>query len=78
MKKQNWLFNYRTENGIRRSFEGLVYRATYMHESDTAFRLFLEHYEFLDNCFGRFYPELEAYAFQQFTLIKKNNNKSEI
>ncbi len=71
MKKQNWLFNYRTESGIQRSFEGLVYRATYMHESETAFRLFQQYHGTLKNCFDRFYPDLENFAYQRFKLIRQ-------
>lgn len=66
MQKQDWLFNYRLEFGIERSFQGLVHRALYMHESETAFLLFRENYSALKNYYQLFYPELELFARQQF------------
>ncbi|MGZ5218899.1 MAG: acyl carrier protein phosphodiesterase, partial [Chitinophagaceae bacterium] len=36
MRSQNWLFNYRTRRGTEKSFGGLVRRAVYLAESDTA------------------------------------------
>ncbi len=30
MKKDNWLYNYRTLNGAEKSFAGLVRRAKYL------------------------------------------------
>src|SRR6185436_406016 len=39
MKQHNWLYNYRLRSGMQQSFGGLVRRAAYLTESDTAFRL---------------------------------------
>ena len=62
MKTQNWLYNYRHRWGIRNSFEGLVRRAAYMYESETAFRIFETNYMQLENCFAEFFPELKEFA----------------
>jgi acyl carrier protein phosphodiesterase len=62
MKKYNWLYNYRYKEGIQKSFGGLVRRAKYMEESDTAFSLFNEHYNKLKECYDIFYPALKQYA----------------
>jgi hypothetical protein len=40
MKSQNWLYNYQFRWGLEKSFGGLVRRASYISESETAFRLF--------------------------------------
>jgi acyl carrier protein phosphodiesterase len=69
MQKQNWLYNYRFEFGIQRSFQGLVHRALYMNESETAFLLFKNHYNELNNYYQLFYPELELFARQQFNEL---------
>ena len=64
MKEYNWLYNYRNRSGIRRSFEGIAYRALYMSEADTAYKLFNENYEALQDCYASFFPELKAFAFK--------------
>jgi len=62
MKMQNWLFNYRTKWGAERSFEGLVRRAAYLEESDTAAKVFNENYFELKSCYKDFFPELKIFA----------------
>jgi acyl carrier protein phosphodiesterase len=64
MKMHNWLYNYRLREGIARSFNGLVRRAKYMDEGDTAFVLFEEHYDLLSECYKDFFPELEKFSRQ--------------
>ena len=64
MKLHNWLYNYRLRDGICRSFNGLVRRAKYMDEGDTAFALFEQHYELLQQCYRDFFPEIEKFAKQ--------------
>ena len=66
MQLQDWLSNYRHNEGIFRSFGGLVRRATYMEDARPACDVFLQHYEELNNCYGIFFPELRAFAFQLF------------
>jgi acyl carrier protein phosphodiesterase len=62
MQSQNWLYNYRYVWGIERSFEGLVKRAAYLHESAIAFKIFEQEYEALKNCYQVFFPELKLLA----------------
>lgn len=62
MKKYNWLYNYRYKEGIERSFGGLVRRAKYMEESDTAFHIFNENYDKLKECYGALYPALKEFV----------------
>ena len=59
MKAQNWLYNYRYRQGIEISLAGLVRRAKYLEESDTAYLLFNEHYDELKNLYQLFFPELK-------------------
>ena len=60
MKMHNWLYNYRYPQGIQKSLGGLVRRAKYLEESDTAFMLFTDHYEELKRIYHLFFPELKA------------------
>ncbi len=62
MKAQNWLYNYRLKDGIKKSFGGLVYRAAYLTESAIAFELFNRHYDELRNYYEEFFPELEKFS----------------
>ncbi|MEO5782209.1 MAG: ACP phosphodiesterase [Ginsengibacter sp.] len=62
MKQHNWLFNYRYREGIEKSFGGLVYRAVYMNESDTAFDVFNKNYKELEECYSMFFPSLKKFA----------------
>ena len=62
MKMQNWLFNYRTRWGTEKSFGGLVRRAAYLEESDTAAAVFNENYQHLRQCYDRFFPDVKLFA----------------
>ncbi len=69
MKKDDWLFNYQFTWGIEKSFGGLVRRAAYMYEHQTAFRLFEENMEELQYCYSHFFPDLKTFSEQQFELL---------
>lgn len=70
MKQHNWLFNYRTRLGIGKSLGGVVKRAAYLTESETAFRLFEQHYQFLKECYHHFWKDLKPYSQKQFELFQ--------
>lgn len=65
MKEQNWLYNYRTKEGIRKSFGGLVRRAVYLEESEIAFTIFNKNYDDIQNCYDEFFPELKSYVLER-------------
>ena len=58
MVEQNWLFHYQSTEGIQRSLGGLQRRAKYIDETETAFQLFLQHYEQIQTGYQLFFPEL--------------------
>lgn len=66
MKSQNWLFNYHTRWGIERSMGGLVRRAAYLTESRTAFILFEEHFQLLQDCYRQFWADMKPFARKRF------------
>lgn len=70
MKQHNWLFNYRTRLGTGKSLGGVVKRAAYLTESETAFRLFEQHYQFLKECYHHFWKDLKPYSQKQFELFQ--------
>jgi acyl carrier protein phosphodiesterase len=62
MKEYNWLYNYKNKLGIKRSFEGISYRALYMTESTTAFKVFNENYDLLQGYYSSFFPSVKNFA----------------
>ncbi len=75
MQTQNWLYHYRTREGIYHSFGGLVRRAAYLNDIDPAIRIFNEHYDFLQNCFEIFWKELKPFAYHKFAELITATNK---
>jgi acyl carrier protein phosphodiesterase len=69
MKEQNWLFHYRTHWGTEKSLGGLVRRAVYLTESETAFILFQEHYQRLLDCYRLFWTDVKPFAREQFEKL---------
>ena len=65
MKKDNWLYNYREKEGMRKSLNGLVRRSKYMTDSTTAYNLFLTHYVELEECFSEFFVDVKQFAKQE-------------
>lgn len=62
MQKENWLYHYQYDWGIQRSFSGIVRRASYLTESDEAFRIFLLYKDIFQRHYNDFFPELESFA----------------
>ena len=71
MKKDNWLYNYRTISGAEKSFGGLMHRAKYLEYSSVVFECFEKNYEPLKQCYQSFFPAVKNFAFHQ--LIALNN-----
>jgi acyl carrier protein phosphodiesterase len=71
MRRDNWLFHYREKWGIRKSFGGIVHRAKYLTESDTAFELFEAHYDELKQAYTTFYPGLIDHLSQYFPFTDR-------
>jgi acyl carrier protein phosphodiesterase len=69
MRMQNWLYNYRNKDAIKNSFIGLVRRAAYMHDYETAFQIFELDYGDLKNFYQLFFPELKSFAMEKFNQL---------
>ena len=59
MKAHNWLYHYRYREGIQKSLGGVVRRSKYLTESNTAYLLFIEHYDELNQFYKLFFPDLK-------------------
>lgn len=66
MRTEDWLYNYKYPEGMRKSLHGLMRRATYVKESDTAFQLFLKHRNYLGSCYLGFFSDVKQFAKQKF------------
>jgi acyl carrier protein phosphodiesterase len=69
MRQQNWLNNYQYNWGIARSLAGVVRRAAYLSESETAFKLFEQHYGHLQDCYRIFFPELKKFVIAETAVL---------
>jgi acyl carrier protein phosphodiesterase len=72
MTAQNWLFNYRSRWGTEKSYGGLVKRARYLNDSATAFEIFNENYDRLQQLYQQFYPELKSFTADQLQQLLIN------
>jgi acyl carrier protein phosphodiesterase len=71
MRTENWLYNYRFQQGIYKSFGGLVRRASYMDEHQTAYSVFENNYDALQDCYQYFFPSVKQFAFEKFQQFLK-------
>jgi acyl carrier protein phosphodiesterase len=69
MKQHNWLYNYRTDYGIERSFSGLSYRAKYIDKDHKAFEIFLKNKTQVQICYDDFFKEVKVFAFSQMNQL---------
>lgn len=74
MKKNNWLFHYRTVSGAEKSFGGLVHRAVYLNESETASRILMDHYQLLSDCYRQFWADIKPFAENKLRLLMETGN----
>lgn len=65
MRLENWLYNYRTTEGIGKSLRGLVRRAAFISDSATAIELLHERYDELQACYAEFFPAVKQFAKQK-------------
>lgn len=70
MKQQNWLFNYRSRWGIKKSMGGLVRRAAYLEDYESAYEIFEEHYQLLEDCYRHFWASVKPFAQNEFAALK--------
>ena len=62
MKSGDWLYNYRFDHGIEKSFAGIARRARYINESRIAFEIFLTHKNELQQLYRSFYPSVKNFS----------------
>jgi acyl carrier protein phosphodiesterase len=65
MQLHNWLYNYRTREGMLSSFKGIVRRSAFIDFPATVpFAVFETHYEELGQCYATFFPDIQQHVRQ--------------
>jgi acyl carrier protein phosphodiesterase len=62
MMEQNWLYHYRSNEGIQKSMAGMVRRALYLSESEVAFNTFVQHKTYIREQYDLFFPNVKKFA----------------
>jgi acyl carrier protein phosphodiesterase len=68
MKQHNWLYHYRTLQGVQRSLQGLSRRAAYMPPVDTAYQIFVTNYYQLAQCYYEFIDDAVKFVKVELSL----------
>ncbi|HXS38170.1 MAG TPA: ACP phosphodiesterase [Flavipsychrobacter sp.] len=62
MKQNNWLYGYRTMQGVQRSLQGLARRALHMPPIDIAYEIFVTRYYQLAQCYYEFIDDVVKFV----------------
>ena len=62
MQEQDWLYNYRFNEGMQKSFEGLARRAKYIKETAIAYQIFLANKNDIQRWYKIFMPDIKIFA----------------
>ena len=69
MQEQDWLYNYRYDDGMQKSFGGLARRAKYITETETAFNIFLNNKEIIKESYQIFFPQLKLFTIKKMKQL---------
>ena len=69
MRRDDWLYHYRFDEGMQKSFGGVARRAKYITETNTAFDIFLNNKELIQQCYDDFFPDVKEFAHRQAELL---------
>lgn len=70
MTSNNWLFNYKFEYGVQRSFEGLYRRAKYLTPSDNqAYKAFINNKDILEGYANIFLNDVVSYTKKELAIM---------
>ena len=69
MHEQDWLYNYRLNEGMQKSFGGLARRAKYIEETATAYEIFLGNKEYLNHWYNIFIPDIKLFTVNKIAAL---------
>jgi acyl carrier protein phosphodiesterase len=70
MRTQDWLYHYKSTEGIHRSFQGLCRRAKYIDDPEPVFNAFLAQYEELKMIYEFFFPNVKTFAYHELIYLR--------
>ncbi|MBL7682189.1 MAG: DUF479 domain-containing protein [Flavipsychrobacter sp.] len=68
MSEQNWLYGYRTLQGVRQSLGGLSRRAKHMPPIDKAYNIFITQFYQLNQCYYEFMDDVVKFVKVELSL----------
>nr|WP_221411540.1 ACP phosphodiesterase [Dysgonomonas sp. 216] len=74
MKQDNWLYNYKNEWMIKRSFSWISKRAIYLPNNANIFADFTNGLQNIQNSYNEFFPELEEFVKEELRIISEVEN----
>lgn len=69
MQQQDWLYNYRFNEGMQKSFGGLAKRAKYIEETDTAYQIFLDNKSSIQLWYDIFMPDVKFFTVNKIAQL---------
>ncbi|MFP3597883.1 ACP phosphodiesterase [Chryseobacterium sp. SIMBA_029] len=73
MEKDDWLYNYHENQGIKFSIQNVLHKAKYLDKDLPVFELFLQNKEILQQCYDAFFPDLLVHAQGINALLELEN-----
>ncbi|WP_419869861.1 acyl carrier protein phosphodiesterase [Chryseobacterium sp. CT-SW4] len=73
MEKDDWLYNYREDWGIKFSIQNVLNKAKYLEKDLPVFEIFLENKDILRKYYELFFPDLIQFAQQTHEQLKTNH-----
>ncbi|WP_292010329.1 ACP phosphodiesterase [Chryseobacterium sp.] len=71
MEKDDWLYNYREDRGIRFSIQNVLNKAKYLDKDLPVFEVFFNNKEILQKYYDQFFPDLIEFAKQTNDQLKE-------
>ncbi len=72
MQEQDWLYNYRFNEGMQKSFGGLARRAKYIEETDTAYQIFLDNKDDINHWYEIFMSDVKLFTVNKIAELLNN------
>lgn len=73
MEQDDWLYNYRENQGIQFSMRNVLHKAKYLETDIPVFEAFLQNKKILQQCYNEFFPDLEAHIKGMNALLQLEN-----
>ena len=70
MEKDNWLYNYKEDWGIKFSIQNVLNKAKYLDKDIPVFQAFLDNKDVLHKCYDDFFSDLLAHAKAENAILQ--------